>query len=96
MNNSEKRAKISEDAAKVRSQIESWPEWMPKTLGPIPSAPKFPPKIDNETLRRTSAMILADWIDSGKISGDENIKNAVPEAVKEAKKLIGAVDDFLK
>jgi hypothetical protein len=92
-----KRQSIRELAAKNREQVKAWPEWMPRTLGPVPTAPKFPSK-DEAELKHVAAGILAEWIESGKVKNDhESILAATPQAVDAAKAAaIRAVEDYLK
>ncbi len=40
-----RRQEIFQQAELVRKQIASWPSWMPRTLGPVPTAPTFPSKM---------------------------------------------------
>lgn len=47
------RKRVFEEAEKVRKEIEGWPEWMPRTLGPIPTMPKFPATIRVKVLRES-------------------------------------------
>lgn len=55
MNNRQtQREEFLRDIAPTREMVAKWPAWKRNALGPVPSAPNFPPVTAPESARRVA------------------------------------------